>query len=119
MADRDPAEMRKKVDLALKSVVDSEIARAALKVDQIADGGVPFSRGAIFSKTNPFSRGIVFSRLAAMERFDEMEREIASDPAVLGALAERLTQVRAVKELKGQFSLSQSPAAQKLTRRTE
>ncbi|MGJ4883544.1 MULTISPECIES: hypothetical protein [unclassified Bradyrhizobium] len=115
MADRDPAEMRKKVDLALKSVVDSEIARASLKIDIMAEG-VPFSRGAIFSKTNPFSRGIVFSRLAAMERPDEMEREIANDPAVLGALAERLTQVRAVKDLKGQFSVPQAGGAPKSVR---
>src|SRR5690348_4844272 len=87
----------------LKSAIESELVRAATAVSPLSEGA-PFSRGLVFSKTNPFSRGIVFSRLAGMDpgdRDEGMELDIALNPEILSALAERLVQVKTLKELKG------------------
>jgi hypothetical protein len=117
MADK-TVETRAKVERVLKAVIDSELARAVTPIGRIADG-VPFSRGLVFSKTNPFSRGIFFSKTGTeVERPNELEREVAMDPVVLGALAERLTQVRELKDLKGEFRINQD-LAKRATERSE
>jgi len=99
-----PAATRERVELILRSAIESELSRAVTAVSPVAEGA-PFSRGLIFSKTNPFSRGIFFSRNSGdeNERPNELEQEVALNPAILGALAERLTQVRALKDIKGEF----------------
>lgn len=112
---RDPAAIRAKVEEVLKTAIDSELTRAS-SAAILREDGTPFSRGIIFSKTSPFSRGIFFSRLAGDDRYDELEREVASDPAILSALAERLTQVRAVKDLKGDFGMRGSISTKNLER---
>jgi hypothetical protein len=89
----------------LKAAITSELERAATAVPSLADGA-PFSRGLVFSKTNPFSRGIVFSRLAGIElgdRGEEVELDVALNPEILAALAERLVQVKTLKDMKGEF----------------
>jgi len=97
-------DIKARVEEVLKATIDAELTRANSPFSALEDGA-PFSRGLVFSKTNPFSRGIFFSRAASeIERPDELERAVAMDPVVLGALAERLTQVKAVKDLKGTFS---------------
>jgi hypothetical protein len=96
-----PEAIRAKVDQVLKTTIDSELVRASSPQVVISAEGSPFSRGVIFSKTNPFSRGIFFSRQSGFEeRPNELEQEVAMDPLILNALAERLIQVRAVKDLK-------------------
>lgn len=110
--------VRAKVEQVMKAAIDAELTRASSPASLVADA-VPFSRGLVFSKTNPFSRGIFFSRVSAeFERLDDLEREVALDPAILGALAERLTQVRALKDLKGEFRTN-TAATKRITERSE
>jgi len=120
MAERTPADVRAKVETVLKSVIDSELARATSPIAHVADA--PFSRGIIFSRTNPFSRGIFFSRVAGDDTFLErpaLEGEVAMDPVILGALAERLTQLRSVKDLKGEFRVNSAPSSKTSIDRAE
>jgi hypothetical protein len=99
-----PEAIRAKVEQVLKATIDSELARAS-SPHILREDGTPFSRGLVFSKTNPFSRGIFFSKTSDIERPEELEREVVMDPVILSALAERLIQVRAVKDLKGDFGV--------------
>jgi hypothetical protein len=101
-------DLAERVQGILKVAIESELERAATAVPSLSEGA-PFSRGIIFSKTNPFSRGIFFSRLAGMDpgdRDEGLELEVAMNPEILAALAERLVQVKALKELKGEFRQS-------------
>ena len=105
MARTPSKDMAEKVQGILKQAIVSELDRAATAVPSLSEG-TPFSRGLIFSKTNPFSRGIVFSRLAGIElgdRGEETELDVALNPEILAALAERLVQVKTLKEMKGEF----------------
>jgi hypothetical protein len=90
------ADVRVKVENALKMTIESELARAG-RVFQ--DAG--FSRGLIFSKAGGFSKGVFFSKDkgSIVERPDE--RIILEDEVALKMFAERLSNIREVKDLRG------------------
>lgn len=90
------ADVRVKVENALKMTIESELARAGRV---FLDGG--FSRGLIFSKAGGFSKGVFFSKDkgSIVERPDE--RIILEDEVALKMFAERLSNIREVKDLRG------------------
>jgi hypothetical protein len=88
---------RAKVETALKKTIESELAKVGL----VSEGG-GFSRGLIFSKAGGFSKGVFFSKdkgsIIDIERIDE--RIILEDEAALQIFAERLSNIKQVKDLR-------------------
>jgi hypothetical protein len=104
---------RARVEDALKIVIESELANA----DRVlggnggngggGGGGGGFSRGLIFSKAGGFSKGVFFSKDkgSIVERPDE--RIILEDEVALKMFAERLSNIREVKDLRGTKNINQ------------
>src|SRR5262245_21489182 len=103
MAAKDDKASVIRVEAALKSIVESDLARQRVGID-VGPGNAYFSRGVIFSKSGngtPFSRGIIFSKSGSEGlRPDESEiiqQMLGMEEHAFHALADRLVTLKQTK----------------------
>jgi hypothetical protein len=91
----------RRVETALKAVMEAELTRQKAAGEGVAPGVMWFSNGIIFSKSGngtPFSNGIIFSKTGSqIERPEEsviINNMIAMDDAAFNAFADRLIKMK-------------------------
>jgi hypothetical protein len=109
MADRDVGAVEKRVQAALKSTIETNLARERQIGASVSKfpGAAFFSNGVIFSKSGngtPFSNGIFFSKTGAQLGIERDEAQpiqdlAALDQAAFTAFTDRLLRLKEVKEV--------------------
>jgi hypothetical protein len=91
----------RRVETALKAVMEAELARQKTAGVSVAPGLMWFSNGVIFSKSGngtPFSNGIIFSKTGSqIERPEEtviVGEMVAMDDAAFNSFADRLIKMK-------------------------